>query len=85
MHKSTSEHMIAENRVMRYIKGTSSFGLRYEKRRKCYTIHGYSDSDVAEDTDDQKSTTGQIFFLRNYAITWNIVKQNVVALFSCEA
>ena len=31
------------------------------------------------------STNGQIFFLGNSAITWNIVKQNVVALSSCEA
>ena len=36
-------------------------------------------------SNDLKSTTGQIFFIGNSAITWNTVKQNVVALSSCEA
>ena len=51
---------------------------------KYYSIQGYSDSDFARDTDDRKSTTDQIFFLGNSAITWNTVKQNVVSLSSCE-
>ena len=35
MLKPTSEHINAAKRVLRYIKGTSLFGLRYEKGRKC--------------------------------------------------
>ena len=30
-------------------------------------------------------TSGHVFFIGNSAITWNIVKQSVVALSSCEA
>ena len=60
------------------------FGLRYERGKKHYTIQGYNDIDFSRDNDDQKSTTSQIFFGGNSAITWNIVKQNVVALSSCE-
>ena len=85
IHRLTSKHMNASKRVLRYIKAISSFGLRYEKGKKCYTIHEYSESDFARDIDDKNSTTGQIFFLGNSAITWNIVKKNVVALSSCKA
>ena len=31
MHKATSEHMNAAKRILRYIKGTPSFGMRYER------------------------------------------------------
>ena len=49
-------------------------------------ITGYSDSDFAEDINDRKSiTSGQIFFMGGLPITWNLVKQRVVALLTCEA
>ena len=40
---------------------------------------------VLINSNDRKSTTGQVFFIGNSAITWNTVKQSVVALSSCEA
>ena len=85
MNKSSSEHMSAAKRILRYIKGTSSFGLRYERGKRNYSIQGFNDSDFAGDSDDRKSTTDQVFFMGNSAITWNMVKQNVVALSSYEA
>ena len=39
----------------------------------------------AGDVNDRKSTSGQIFFMRGLPITWNSVKQRVVALSTCEA
>ena len=84
MNKPSVEHTSAAKRILRYIKGTSSFGLRYERGRKNYSIMGFSDSDFARDGDDWKNTTSQVFFFGNSAITWNTVKQNVVVLSSCE-
>ena len=46
---------------------------------------GYSDSDLAGDVNDRKSTTGVVFFLNGSPITWTSQKQKVVALSSCEA
>ena len=85
MSKPNSEHMSAAKRILRYIRGTPLFRLRYEKGKKNYSIQGFSDSDFAGDSDDQKSTTDHVFFIGNSAITWNTMKQNVVALSSCEA
>ena len=59
--------------------------MRYERGKKKHSIQGFSDSDFAGDSDDRKSTSSQVFFIGNSAITWNTVKQSVVALSSCEA
>ena len=77
MSKPSSEHMNAAKRVLRYIKGTSSFGLRYERGMKKHFVQGFSDSDFAGDKFDRKSTSGQVFFIGNSVITWNSVKQGV--------
>ena len=77
--------MNAAKRVLRYIKGTSSLGLRYERGMKKHSIQGFSDSDFAGDSDDRKSTSVQVFFNGNSAITWNTLKQSAVALSSREA
>ena len=85
MSKPNSENMSAAKKILRSISGTSSYRLRYERGKKIYLIKGYSDSNFGGDNDDRKSTIGQIFFLGNFVITWNTLKQNVVALSSCEA
>ena len=46
---------------------------------------GFSDSDLASDIDDRKSTGGSVFFLGMNLVTWVSQKQRVVALSSCEA
>ena len=46
---------------------------------------GYSDSDFASDCNDQKSTSGHIFFFGGMAVSWSSQKQSILALSSCEA
>lgn len=46
---------------------------------------GNSDSDLAGDVDDRKSTSGSVFLLGSSLVTWVSQKQHVVALSSCEA
>ena len=46
--------MSAAKRILRYVRGTSSFGLRYEKGEKNYSIEGFSDNDFAVDSEDRK-------------------------------
>jgi hypothetical protein len=45
---------------------------------------GYNDSDHADDIDTSKSTSGILFFLGKCLIGWQSVKQQVVAMSSCE-
>jgi hypothetical protein len=46
---------------------------------------GYSDSDHAGDVDNRKSTSGNLFYLGKCPVSWQSLKQRVVALSSCEA
>jgi hypothetical protein len=46
---------------------------------------GYCDSDLAGDIDTRKSTTGTLFFLGKCLVSWQSLKQRVVALSSYEA
>jgi len=63
-----------------------SYGCRYKKQNNPETVlTGFSDSDLAGDIDDRKSTSGSVFMLGRNLITWASQKQKVVALSSCEA
>nr|GEY30884.1 retrovirus-related Pol polyprotein from transposon TNT 1-94 [Tanacetum cinerariifolium] len=76
-------HWKALKRILRYVKGTESFGLFYSISKE-YTLIGYSDSFWHGDVDDQKSTSGYVFFMGKTAFIWASKKQPIVALSTCE-
>lgn len=84
MEAPTTTHFKAAKRILRYIKGTTNFGLHYYSSNN-YNIVGYSDSDWSGDLDDRKSTTGFVFFMGDTAFTWMSKKQPIVTLSTCEA
>ena len=84
MSKPCSDHMAATKRILRYVKGTSGYGLVY-KSDKEYHLVGYCDIDYVGDLDDRKSTSWLIFFYGSKPIAWNCCKQKVIILSSCEA
>ena len=48
--------MIAAKNILRYIKGTVDYGLKYEPNQKI-KLEGYVDSDWAGSAIDRKSTS----------------------------
>ncbi|XP_050916817.1 secreted RxLR effector protein 161-like [Lathyrus oleraceus] len=84
METPTTTHFKAEKRILRYIKGTTNFGLHYYSSNN-YEIIDYSDSDWSGDLDDRKITTGFVFFMGDTAFTWMSKKQPIVTLSTCEA
>jgi transposase InsO family protein len=86
MEDPRGSHWAAVKQILRYISGTVNFGCRYKKLEVSENlITGYSDSNLAGDIDDRKSTSSSVFLLGNSLVTWLSQKQRVVALSSCEA
>ncbi|KAF2311882.1 hypothetical protein GH714_027117 [Hevea brasiliensis] len=85
MEAPNTSHLTAVKQILRYVRGTLNYGCVYQKGQSSLELVGFSDSDMAGDIDDRKSTTGVIYFLGNNPITWVSQKQKIVALSSCEA
>jgi hypothetical protein len=85
MQRPTMKHQEAMKRIIRYVVGTLDHDLYYLRWPRVAHLVGYSDSDHVGDIDTSKSTSGIIFFLGKCLISWQSVKQQVVALSSCEA
>ena len=77
-------HLIAAKHVLRYLKGTIDYGLRYVANCE-FGLVGYTDSDWADNVTDWKSTSGCCFTLGSAVIAWHSRKQARVALSTTEA
>ena len=91
MHAPTESHWVVVKRILRYVKGTSSFGLHLTHgsslslHGSSLSLHGFTDADWAGSIDDQKSTGGYIVFYGTTPISWKSGKQRTVARSSTEA
>ncbi|KAH9725216.1 hypothetical protein KPL70_007788 [Citrus sinensis] len=83
MKNPKTTHFKVTKRILRYIKGTTNFGLLYSFSNDNKLV-GYSDKDWGGDVDDRKSTTGFVLFMGDTTFTWMSKKQPIVTLFTCE-
>ncbi|KAK9750670.1 hypothetical protein RND81_02G212500 [Saponaria officinalis] len=84
MESPKETHLLAAKRILRYLRGTTDFGLFYCKGAKS-ELFGFCDSDYAGDLDDRKSTSGYAFMLGSATISWCSKKQPIVTLSTTEA
>ncbi|KAJ8641623.1 hypothetical protein MRB53_018317 [Persea americana] len=84
MHSASEIHFQAAKRIVRYIKGTVDYGLRF-CQVKSFTLHGYSDSDWAGCVDDMRSTSGYCFSFGSAIFSWCSKKQEAIAQSTAEA
>ncbi|KAM1470398.1 hypothetical protein ACFX11_041122 [Malus domestica] len=84
MHCPTNKHYGTAKRVLRYVKGTLDYGLKYEKGKKTVLV-GFCDSDWGGSLEDSKSTSGYAFSFGSGVFSWASVKQHCVALSTAEA
>jgi hypothetical protein len=68
MEAPSEKHWTAVKQTLRHLSGTLNHGCCY-KKASITELVGYSDSDLAEDVDDRKSTSGMVFFLGSNLIT----------------
>jgi hypothetical protein len=94
----TARHMLAAERVLRYLAGTQDIGLVFGSRnggvssdsrgqgnRVEVEVCAYADADWAGDHRDRKSISGWVAKINGDPISWSSKKQRVVALSTCEA
>eukprot|EP00253_Pinus_taeda_P025854 PITA_25854 len=76
-------HWIGAKNLLRYLRGTITYGLRYTVGD--VRLLGYTDFDWAGNVLDRKSTSGCCFSLGFASISWMSKKQKSVALSTAEA
>jgi hypothetical protein len=83
MEKPLEIHWNAAKALLMYLKGTLDYGIKYTDASNV-ELTGYSDSDWADNTDDQRSTTGYVFGIGFGVVSWRSKKKPTVSLSSTE-
>jgi len=76
-------HLVVVKRIIKYLKGTKTFGLWYPLRASPSLI-GYSDSDYGGCKLDKKGTSGTCHLLGCSLVSWHSKKQACVVLSTTE-
>ncbi|KAL0367867.1 UNVERIFIED_CONTAM: Retrovirus-related Pol polyprotein from transposon RE1 [Sesamum radiatum] len=84
MQNSKKPHLEAVHRILRYVKGTLSYGIMFQKCEDCRLV-GYCDAEYVGDHDTRRSTTGYVFMLGSGAVSWCSKRQPTVSLLVTEA
>jgi hypothetical protein len=86
----TTTHWEAAKHVLRYLKGTSTLGLRFRGHASTgnqgvCAWEMYADADFAADVDKRRSTTGAVMMMQGAAVSWISKIQSIVATSTAEA
>jgi hypothetical protein len=84
MHDPREPHLTATKHILRYLRGTSDFGLLL-RRSSCSDLVAYIDTDWAGCPDTRRSTSGYAVFLRDNLVFWSAKRQTVVSRSGTEA
>lgn len=69
MESPKSTHWQYGKRILRYVVGTTNYGVMYTSD-SYFKLIGYTDSDFAGCVDDGKSTSGYVFSFGSRAVAW---------------
>jgi hypothetical protein len=78
LHAPTTVHWTTINRILIYLCGTISLGLRLSKSSSTI-VSAFSDADWAGYPDDRRSTGGFVVYVGSNLISWNAKKQAMVS------
>jgi hypothetical protein len=76
MQKPCEGHWSATKRVLKYLKGTQDFGLKYSKVDD-FNLIRYSDSDFDVDKENGVSTLGYLMSHGSTIVSWRSHKQSI--------
>lgn len=84
MHDPRENHLNALKRILRYVKGTISYGIKMT-RSTSLSITSYSDADWAGCPSTRRSTSGYCIYIGNNLISWSSKRQDTISRSSAEA
>ena len=84
MHDPRANHLLLVKRVLRYIRGTTDYGLTLF-RRSSSKLTAYSDADWAGCPGTRLSTSGYCVFVGANLVSWSAKRQHTVSRSSAEA
>jgi hypothetical protein len=84
MSRPQEVHLNAALHVLRYLKGTSSYGLSYSYGNSA-AVQGFTDTDWGMCKDTFQSTGSYVFTMAGAAISWVSKHQHTVSLSSTKA
>lgn len=76
MHQPCEYHWVASKRVLKYLEGTQTYGIKYSKV-SYFHLTCYSDVDFDGDKENGESTSGYLMTFGSVAITWRLWKQSI--------
>jgi hypothetical protein len=84
LNKYTHENYSMAKRVLRYLRGTSDYGLVWEKK-ETPDLHfvAYADADLGNEKDDRHSITGYVLQLNGCTYAYKSRKQRIVTDDTC--
>ncbi|KAM0003587.1 putative RNA-directed DNA polymerase [Helianthus debilis subsp. tardiflorus] len=84
MHEPRDPHFNFMERIIRYLQGTISYGIRIIKSA-VNSLVAYSDADWGGCPDSRRSTSGYCVFLGDNPLSWSSKRQPIVSRSSAEA
>jgi hypothetical protein len=85
MHDPRECHLAIVKRILRYVRGTTSYGLHLRGTTSTPSIIAYSDADWAGCLDTRRSMSGYCIYLGNALVSWSSKRQATVSRSSAEA
>jgi hypothetical protein len=83
LHASTTNHMKAAKRILRYVQGTITLGLKF-RTDSSLRINAFLDADWVGCPDDRCSTGSFAIYLGSNLLSWSAHKQATVSHSSTE-
>ncbi|KAM1171552.1 hypothetical protein ACFX2G_022259 [Malus domestica] len=77
-------HWVATKKVLRYLQKTKGYMFVYGKENSLKLI-GFINSDLVDDRDERKSTSGYVFWLNEAVVSWKSAKQTIISTSTMEA
>ena len=79
-------HWTGVKRILRYLKGTHNYGIRYKRgRSEGWELVCYTDADYAGCEDTRRSTTGYVLLYAGAPVCWGAKRQGGVSVSTAEA